>query len=174
MASTYEPIAKTILTGSASSITLSSIPSTYTDLILIIRGVAGGSVEADKLWLNNDTSALYSNTRLINGNSAGTGGSPVSYRSSNANNISLQSVVGFSGGDYGGYFIYQFQNYANTTTFKTFLARTNLQRSDGGSEVGAAVCLYRSTSAINQITFAGILANLAAGTSLELYGIKAA
>ena len=38
MASTYEKIATTTTSAGATTITLSSIPATYTDLVLVIAG----------------------------------------------------------------------------------------------------------------------------------------
>jgi hypothetical protein len=75
-------------------------------------------------------------------------------------------------------FIYQFMNYANTTTTnKTVLSRI-------GNPTGiviAQAALYRSTSAINAISMTagdtgqgGNTDNFAIGSTFTLYGIRAA
>jgi hypothetical protein len=61
-------------------------------------------------------------------------------------------------------------NYSNTTTNKTILIRSN----EPNNYVVAIVGLWRSTSAIDQVRIYGDQGNLATGTSVTLYGIKAA
>lgn len=161
MASTYEPIATTTLGSAAASYTFSSISSAYTDLILVINGAgAGGGGGNVTLKLNGDTGANYSYTRLL-----GDGSSPESSGSSNAGSMGV-------GDNASGERIelnIQFNNYSNSTTYKTVLSRSSSQ-----SFVSAYVGLYRSTSAISSITFAMNNQNIASGTTLSLYGIKAA
>jgi hypothetical protein len=62
MATTYEPIATATATGSQITITFSSIPATYTDIVAIVAGNTGGSTASFKL--NNDSTAVYSRTVL--------------------------------------------------------------------------------------------------------------
>jgi hypothetical protein len=61
-------------------------------------------------------------------------------------------------------------NYANTTTFKTHISRSN----NSSNFVMATVGLWRSTAAITSIT---LLTNTAdtfsVGSTFTLYGIKA-
>jgi len=165
--STYTPIATTTLTATAGIITFSSIPSIYTDLILIVQGkfdVAGDL----RYRLNNDTSTNYSFTILY-----GTGSSNGSARSS-----SVSSGIGDSYGNIdttlgNSVQILQFLNYSNTTTYKTSLVRSN--NASGG--VDALVNLWRSTSAINQIDLAknsSMSGTWQIGSIVTLYGIAAA
>ena len=66
MPKTYEPIATTSLPSGGASITFSSIPQTYTDLVLTTSGLAqtggGGSIA---LKFNNDTLASSTNYSYI-------------------------------------------------------------------------------------------------------------
>lgn len=158
MAATYEPIATTTLGSATSSYTFSSIPSTYTDLILIYQGAAG---DVFSLQFNSDTGNNYSYTRLI-----GNGSSASSYRE---NNISLaktgivlstQNTV-----------ICNVLNYANSNTYKTTIAKF----ASPEGHTGTYCSLWRSTSAITSITCRNDSAtNLPSGLTLTLYGIKAA
>ena len=63
MATTYEKIATTTLGSAASTITFSSIASSWTDIKLILTGTSstGGAVI---VRFNNDTGSNYSNTQL--------------------------------------------------------------------------------------------------------------
>ena len=103
---TYEPIATTTLTATNSTVTFSSIPSTYTDLVLIVNSLGTGSYYS--IQVNGDTATNYSRTR-INGN----GITVTSARDSNASNIpvnDLSSTV-------PGVAILNFQNYSNSITY---------------------------------------------------------
>ena len=67
--------------------------------------------------------------------------------------------------------IASFQNYANSTTYKTSISRGN----DVSGLVIAYASLWRQTTAISSITLSnssGI--NFSAGSTFTLYGIKAA
>lgn len=169
MAITYEPIQSTTLGSASSSVTLSSIPSTYTDLVLIV-GNALTSVNgyAFTFGVNGDTGSNYSGTIL-----GGNGSSAGSARYSSISNTSTYFTGYYSGLSTTdpGVSILQFQNYANTTTNKTILSRGN----SASKSTEASVWLWRSTSAINQITiYAQSGSNMAAGVTFTLYGIKAA
>jgi hypothetical protein len=168
MPATYEPIATTTLASAVTSYTFTSIPSSYTDLVLVANGQVSSNANM-YLQMGNgsiDTGSNYSDTRLI----AEGVGSPSSSRASNATYIRLDGYA-FWRTSYSAMNIIQFQNYSNTSTNKTVLIRSG--NGDGG--VDAIVGLWRSTSAINQIKLGAIGgANLSSGTTLTLYGIKAA
>jgi hypothetical protein len=159
--STYTKIASTTLGTAAASVTFSSIPSTYTDLILITNGSTSinGST---KFQLNGDTASNYSFTQLF-----GTGTSAASARnSSQTSGLIGSTTVGSNATQ-----ITQFLNYSNTTTNKTILVRANEVQSD----VNATVNLYRSTAAISSIVFTSSGGgNFIIGSTFNLYGIAAA
>lgn len=162
MASTYTPIATYTATGTPASYTFSSIPSTYTDLVLIgsaARGITGSGSADYNVTFNGDTGSNYSVTLLYE--------SPASTRSSNRANLNWMGAVG-DGNNLPS--ILHFMNYANTTTYKTALGRWG-SASDG--IVRASVGLWRSTSAINSITITPPN-GIANGSTFTLYGIKAA
>ncbi len=165
MPATYEPIATTTASGSTSSITFSSISSAYTDLVLVSNlGTVGGG-DAYIMQVNGDTGANYSRTYL-----SGNGSSTYSGRNTGETWINLQNQDNPTS-NAGAYVqISHFMNYANTTTYKTVIGRSN----QGGSGTTAAVGLWRSTSAINSITMRTVSTNFASGSTFTLYGIKAA
>ena len=57
--STMTPIATNTLTAVASSVTFSSIPSTYTDLVLVLQG-SFDSADDVRFRFNGDTGSNYS------------------------------------------------------------------------------------------------------------------
>ena len=162
--STYTPIATTTLSSNQATVTFSSISGSYTDLVLIVSAQQTPALNTQYIRFNGDTGNNYSYTIL-----AGNGTSAVSTRNSNVDRwysgyYAVPPTTGF------GIEIYSFQNYANTTTYKTGLSRTN--RASGG--VDAMVGLWRSTSAITSVTYGIDSGNLATGTTATLYGIAAA
>jgi hypothetical protein len=164
MPSTYEPIATQTLGSSAASVTFSSIPSTYTDLVIVAMPI---SATADNLTMqfNGDTTTNYSDTILW-----GSGSAAGSLRETSTATPWLSYYANTTTNPTPT--IISIQNYANTTTFKTSLIRAN--NSAGG--VDAIVVLWRKTpEAINSILFKQKGANnLSAGSTFTLYGIKAA
>ena len=162
---TYVSIASQTLGSNTVSVTFSSIAGIYTDLMLIVSNltttVAGMSIYME---FNADSSAVYSETWLN-----GDGTSATSVRRT-------ADIKGFLGGYGAGtsttnpaMAIGQIMNYANTTTFKTALARYSL----ASAETNTLVNLWRSTAAINEIrVFTG--GTMATGSTFSLYGIAAA
>ena len=160
MPQTYEPIATTTLSTAASDITFSTIPGTYTDLILVVNGY---QTVDDNVFLqfNGDTGTNYSATILY-----GNGSTVTATRLSSSNEIRLGGI----GNSDGGNAIYSIQNYSNNTTNKTVLGRTNFPSSLVQTRVG----LWRSTSAITSIKVASLSGNFVSGCTFTIYGIKAA
>jgi hypothetical protein len=158
--STYTPIATTTLSVDTVSYTFSSIPSTYTDLILIMN--AGVTTTGPiNVQVNSDTAGNYSYTRIY-----GNGTSATSDRFTANSSFDL----GYFPNDLNNNSITHFMNYSNTTTYKTVLNRWN---STGFAT--AVVGLWRSTAAINSIKlFNASPYNLKAGSTFTLYGIQAA
>lgn len=168
MASTYEPIATTTLSSSASDVTFSSISGSYTDLVLIVscRLVTAGY--ASFLQFNGDTGNNYSVTELY-----GTGSAVGSSRVANLDSAYLTNniPVGATSSVYAPIII-NIMNYSNSTTYKTVLSRFN----NANTGVDAIVNLWRSTNAINQIKI-GLTTgggSYASGSTFTLYGVKAA
>ena len=162
--STYTPIATTTLGSAQTSYTFSSIPSTYTDLRIVVTGKTNTGTNPVAQF-NGDTGNNYSlNSFGGNGTSA------------SADRRSNQGYAWF------GYFAYMdsttvatgimdVMNYSNTTTYKTALARF----SNAGIATDTTVSLWRSTSAINSILVTTGSANtFSAGSTFTLYGIAAA
>jgi len=160
--STYTPIATTTLGSAAASYTFSSIPSTYTDLIIVVQSTSTRSLFYRVGNGSVDSGSNYSRTQLI-----GDGSSASSGRASNENKAYM-SLTTSGGAVYQT--ITQLNNYSNTTTYKTFLTRYN----DAAVYTAALVSLWRSTAAINIITITGDGGDIPSGTSLTLYGIAAA
>ena len=162
MAATYEPIATTTLGSAASSITFSSIPSTYTDLRLVY--VETSSDTADQgIRFNSDSGTNYSTTFMY-----GTGAAVGSNRTTNATYILTWNSV--SGSAIPGLKTIDIFSYAGST-YKTALV-SHSDDKNGSGMVGSNVGLWRSTSAITSLTIVRDSGNFSTGTTATIWGIK--
>lgn len=160
MPATYEAIATQTLGSAASTVTFSSIPATYTDLILV---AVGKPTSASSLYMrfNSDTGNNYSYT-MVYGNSAGT---VSAYRLANIG-VTTYAVWRTTNPQYA---IVNIQNYADTSVSKSAITRSY----DDDWTVREFANLWRSTSAINRIDLIGD-SSYDTGCTFTLYGIKAA
>lgn len=167
---TYDPISTTTLSSATATVTFSSIPQTYTDLVLIVSGTMSGSGNTIYARLNGDSGANYSQTYI-----GGTGSA--SYTGRSANNTAGVGLGSF----YTGYstslfsIVANFQYYSNTTSHKTVLS--NFGQPTGGAQrsVETLINLWRNTSAITSIEVRPNTShNFNSGSTFTLYGIKAA
>jgi hypothetical protein len=161
MPSTYTPIASSTISGTSTTVvTFTSIPSTYTDLLVVVNGLNVGSADA-AMTFNNDSGANYCWTRLF-----GDGSTTYSGRASAASDIPVS--IGYMNDRTNT--LVNIMNYSNATTYKTTILRAN--KSTGYVE--AMVDMWKNTSAINRIDITTPSGYFAAGTIFTIYGIKAA
>jgi hypothetical protein len=165
--STYTPIATNTLGTAASSVTFSSISGAYTDLVVISDCSVGSGTLYFGYQVGNgsvDTGSNYSYTYLLGSGTAASSGA--------AGGTILEPFTN-TGANNRLNIITSFQNYSNTTTYKTSLTRSNSPSNTRA--VAASVGLWRSTSAINTIKILSIDANnFNVGSTFTLYGIAAA
>ncbi len=160
MAATYTPIASATLAASTSSITFSSIPATYTDIVVIINDINSTGSFDTNIRFNGDSGSNYSRTGLRGG-----GSSASSFRQTD-NNAVILTADGSAG--YARPAIVNIMNYANTNTNKTVIDRVN----DSANGLSFHVFLWRNTAAINSIQIYSS-STFASGATFNLYGILA-
>lgn len=170
---TYAQIATTTLSSATSQVTFTSIPSTYTDLILVTQymsSVNGG------LWLqyNGDSGNNYSIVNLISSQNT----TPSTYATANQPYIWADTYLQGTGTVTTDrpMTVSHIINYANTTTFKTTLCRSGDVRTTSGTDgtAYAGISTWRNTSAINSITISVHSGDFVIGSMFSLYGIAAA
>jgi hypothetical protein len=166
----------TTVPSATSSVTLDLTGITgYTDLMVVVGNFTGTSSNTFYCEFGNsgtiDVGNNYSSTIMT-----GNGSTALSARTTSVKGI-------FLGSNYAGVSstepqtaIFQVMNYANTTTYKTTLARWN----QAGGEIDATVGLWRSTNAITSMTFyvgtsatpyTSATGNINSGTTFTVYGI---
>jgi hypothetical protein len=164
---TYEPIATATIATDGQGWDFTSIPSTYTDLRLVVygRSTFSSTTFGGAGRFNGDSGTNYSWTRLF------TDGNAQSQRQTNSDTFGVGEMPAANAtANVFGQAVIDIMNYSNTTTFKTVLVRTSAP-----GITYAYVNLWRNTAAINRIVFGtASLSGMKAGSMATLYGIKAA
>jgi len=170
----YDALATiTVPSGGASSITFSAIPQTgYSHLQVRVSARTSDSSNGNYLWIrmNGDSGNTYS-WHTLEGYGSGT-------PSAGASSTTNYGWVGYIPGtnvnsNVFGAEIIDILDYANVNKFKT----TRALGGDDGNGLGGILfgsSSWQSQSAINSITFSPSTggANLVAGSTFSLYGIK--
>ena len=172
--STYTPLATTTLASAASSYTFSSIPATYTDLVIVANYAGFSATGATTLiQLNGDaTTTRYSSTNVEGDGTSATSG--------RYNNATAQAGMLLGGGNLGygtgqAIEVFHIMNYSNATTYKTVLFRNSETYSS--ASIRQSVGLWRSTAAITSMTITTdnlSVCYFTSGSTFSIYGIKAA
>lgn len=172
--STYDCIATQTLGSNTGTITFSSIPQTYTDLVLVAYTRDAGTnsspfVSPMAMRLNSDSGSNYSNTHMY-----GNGSSMFSSRETNSNFPTVgQLVTSSAGANIFGMQHIHFLGYSNTSRQKTILTRSAAD-SNGQGWSWQSVAYWRNTAGINTILLSGGIGGFATGSQFSLYGITAA
>lgn len=161
---TYEPIATTTLTSSATDITFSSISASYTDLRVIINWVTATEAALPTVQFNGDTGANYSYTRLI--------GNGTSATSSRATGTAFIRAGTGTNGTNPQLIVIDVFSYAGST-FKT-ISSVHADDQNTFGEVATVIGMWRNTAAITSIKLYAGSGNLNSGSIATLYGITKA
>jgi hypothetical protein len=157
--------------ATASSITFSSIPSTYTHLQVrwIGRGTFNESSAGQKVNFNSDAGSNYSG-HLIRGDGASVfadGGASATSAAFFGRVAAATATAGMFGA-----FVMDILDYANTNKYKTLKCIGGSDR-NGSGEIRFNSNVWMSTTAISSMTFAITDGgNYAQHTQFALYGIK--
>jgi hypothetical protein len=152
---TYTPLATVTLGSSAASVTFSSIPATYRDLILIFEGTQSAAADLT-FTLNGDTSNRTGVVMFGNGGSTGSGtrtAGEVAYISTGRGNAIIQVM-----------------DYSATDKHKTILSRSNAPQ----DAVVAYASRWASTAAVTSFAIVATGGRtIGSGSNLSLYGVIA-
>ncbi len=170
----YDPagtwlIQRTAGTGSSTTISFTSIPTTYKHLQ--IRTLAfDGFASTIRVQFNSDTGANYA-THLLRGN----GTTVDAFGSASTTFISNASVCGAATNTYGGVGIIDIHDYASTTKNKTVRSFVGWDSNGAASPQGRVWLnsgVWLSTSAITSITLTNAGgSNFTTTSTFALYGM---
>ena len=168
----YESIATvSVGAGGSSSISFSSIPSTFKHLQ--IRGIARSSRSASgsylKIQLNGDTANNYANHGLFgNGSSAGAYAVTTTDHAGEAYITAASDTASAFGAS-----VWDILDYTNTNKNKTVRAMTGADVNGTNGQLRFASGVWLSTSSVTSLTLTdGNAANFVEYSQFALYGIK--
>jgi len=178
MATTCKLIAKQTLTGTASSISFTSIPATYTDLYVVFSGrtaysggTNGGITDA-VVRVNNDSGGNYS-YRVLYGQTSSAG----SFSGSSTTSLHFGNMpsANSTASTFCSNEIY-IPNYANTSTNKSLSLTSVRENNSTFGDVRAIAGLWSSTAAIDRVDIIADYpgGSLVSGSSAFIYGITKA
>ncbi len=169
MATTYEIINKVNLTSNQTTISFTSIPSTYTDLSVFYSTRSGRSNthEQIKLRFNDDSATAYRIRRLnSDGSGAWSDSDYATYGYCGFGNATTSTANTF-----GNTQIY-IPNYLSSN-YKSYSVDSNSENNATEAFASLQAGLWENTSAINKITFYADQGNdFLQYSSFYLYGIK--
>lgn len=168
MANTYTLISSNVLTSSAASVTFSSIPSTYTDLVIKASTRLDSGAIATALYLTfNAVSANYSLTRIQGNGSAASSGrdSAQAVWFGYASNGTGTGANTFSNVEW------YLPNYAGSNA-KVASLIIAAEDNNTTAYTNAEALLNSSTAAITSLSLSSASSNFVSGSSFYLYGIK--
>jgi len=166
----YESIATvTVGSGGSSSISFSSIPSTYKHLQIrmITRTSGSGVVRTAYARFNSDTGSNYSLHLLYGTGSSAAAGAATSTSFFTAGQI---AGAGATSSVFAGSVV-DILDYADTNKYKTTRTLAGID-SNGSGEVGIQSGNWRSTSAVSSILIYPEAGDFQQYSSFALYGIK--
>ena len=160
--STNTPIYSTTLSATTTSVTFSNIPSTFTDLVLVVNGSFSGT-DYLNLQFNGDTTTSYSDLPFRGNGSAASAGA-ASSRAFIWTNTEASANSRFMCRS-------NIQNYANPNINKSVLSRGDSTTGYVAVNIGT----WRKTEPITSIRVYGLSGNnFTVGSTFTIYGIKAA
>jgi hypothetical protein len=153
---TYRPLANITLGSTAGSVTFSSIPNTYRDLVVVINGNVSSATDI-AYRLNGDSASNYSNVWMFgDASSSGSGSNATTEGVVHYTNQSSQFLTTFS-----------LIDYSATNKHKMGISR--------GSTVGGLSIAYASrwanTAAVTTLLCIAKGTTFTSGTTFALYGI---
>ena len=153
----------TVGAGGAASIDFTSIPSTYTDLVLLVSARNGNTAVQDlKMQINGSATSTTNKYLEGNGASAASG-------SGSANLIGAIPGTAMTENTFNNIQVY-LPNYAGSTN-KSFSSDYVEETNGTTAYAGILAGLWSSTAAINQLTLT-CTGNLLQFSTAYLYGIR--
>ena len=164
----FESIATATASGNVTTITFSSIPSTYKHLQIraLHAGYLSGTTGNDLLYVAgiNGNVLSYSHRLYGDGSTASAG--------SDSTNINIGNVYTMPTPTYWTGTIIDILDYSNTNKNKTLRSLSGFDR-NGGGIISLSSALYsNNTNAVSSIVLTGGGSYIANGSTFALYGVK--
>ena len=173
------PVAMTVIStatlgSAAASYTFSSIPSTYTDLLIVAK-VKGSNTNYGSVKMTLGTGGVLNSTTsktqiTLYGNNTSAGREILT----DLTMFDLCRASGISSDQWGIHRV-RLNSYSNTSIHKNIFCRTNLVKGTGKG-VEAIAGTWRNTGVVDTIKIESTATgnSFAAGSTFTIYGIRAA
>jgi len=172
MANTYQLISSvTVGSGGAASISFTSIPATYTDLVVLVSARSARTIEPrDELHIrfNSDSGNNYSN-RILQGNGTNTGSGSTS--TTDYIKKGTMPAAGATANTFSNNLIY-IPNYAGSTTKAVSRDEVTETNSTTLNYIELSAGRWTGTAAITTITFTPEVSTFVEYSTAYLYGIS--
>lgn len=169
-ASSYESIST--VNGGGSSVSFTSIPSTYSHLQLrVLTTSTRASNEQDyyRVRFNSDTGTNYA-AHVLEGYGTGAGSFATT---TTASPYTFIAGGGTAGTNVFGAAVIDILDYANTNKYKTTRAISGIDTNTNASRVWLSSSVWLNSSAISSLTISSVYGGTISSTSsFALYGIK--
>lgn len=171
-----ERISQVVTTSSATTITFSSIPGTYTNLRLILTGrdtqTSAGSFSMHCKINSDGTAGNYTNTQILYG--AGSSATATSSNAATTDGAMCGNFPGVNGNANAvGTVCLEFDGYAQTTFYKVVRATEAQYYGSGPTlETWSFMFAWKSTAAITTLVISKGSTAFVDGTTATLYGVK--
>ena len=153
---TYTALANITLGSSASSVTFSSIPATYRDLVLVLAGTISAS-NGMYLRINGDTGANYTAVYAYGNGTLAISDTALVFNGLYAGNFTTTITNSVN----------QIMDYSATDKHKTMIQRGN----DSAALTIMTAARWANTSAITSVQVMPSSGTLSTGFTASLYGI---
>lgn len=165
MATTCKLIAKNVLGSNAASVTFSSIPATYDDLLVVASPRTSYANTDTYLYMKLNGNSTTSNPRYLRGNGANA-----------ASGANLSNFMGFINGSYYSNLFASVEiyipNYAGSEN-KSVSSTCLFEQNETTAFISVHAGIY-GNSAVTSIEFTANDGNFVTDSSFFLYGIKKA
>lgn len=172
MPNTYTLIGKANLTGTATTVSFTSIPQTYKDLALVMNTRSSFSAASSRyrIYINSTSGASVYQLSALTATQ-----STASSESASAQSFFYSQVSPAATGDSNVYDTNEvyFSNYAGTSKYKGFVNTDSaVQSTVANISTFYGTCSWQDNSAITNLYIVmGNSANFVAGSSFYLFGI---
>ena len=166
MAATFTLISSvTVGSGGAATIEFSSIPATYTDLLIKFSG--NSSAQTPRIRFNNSSSSIYSERLLY-----GQGSSAASASNTNTTYFDWVALCVNNGANFFGNSEFYIPNYAGSNNKSVSSDSVTEINSSTGNNLYLDAGLWANNAAITSIQFFFGSGNFLQYTTAYLYGIS--
>lgn len=168
---TYDLIATTTLASGASTVSLSGIPGTFTDIRVVAEVQADTTTNRTYLSLNGVT---YGQTYSWNSFLGAYSNTPAGATFTDIDYLQMQSTTTRLSSNYPNVFIIDIMQYARTDIYKSLLIDYSTNSDGNQYDIKQIICgLWKSTAAVTSVDFSNTASNFKVGSRFSVYGIKA-